>query len=139
MENIKSFRDRFDIPVTDKEIEQLPYVRPAEDSPEIQYLKNTRKNLGGFIPRRRQHDESLKLADSKIFSSILKGSGERQVSTTTHCVRAINNLIKDKNLGERVVPIVPTKLAHLVWKGCLNKLAFTLLRGKSMNLKMLIK
>ena len=122
LENIKSFRDRFDIPVTDKEIEQLPYVRPAEDSPEIQYLKNTRKNLGGFIPRRRQHDESLKLADSKIFSSILKGSGERQVSTTTHCVRAINNLIKDKNLGERVVPIVPDEARTFGMEGMFKQI-----------------
>jgi pyruvate dehydrogenase E1 component len=61
MDNIKSFRDKFNIPVTDDEIESIPYVRPAEDSPEIQYLKKTRESLGGPIPRRRNTSKILPL------------------------------------------------------------------------------
>jgi pyruvate dehydrogenase E1 component len=107
MENIKSFRDRFDIPVPDSEIENLPYVRPPEDSPEIQYLKNTRKKLGGFIPRRRTSSEILKMPNSKIFDKSFESSGERQISTTMAIVRIITDLLKDDNIGERIVPIVP--------------------------------
>ena len=107
MENIKSFRDRFDIPVPDSEIENLPYVRPPEDSPEIQYLKNTRKKLGGFIPRRRTSSEILKMPNNKIFDKSFESSGERQISTTMAVVRIITDLLKDDNVGERIVPIVP--------------------------------
>ena len=107
MENIKSFRDRFDIPVPDSEIENLPYVRPPEDSPEIQYLKNTRKKLGGFIPRRRTLSEILKMPNNKIFDKSFESSGERQISTTMAVVRIITDLLKDDNIGERIVPIVP--------------------------------
>mgnify|MGYP001380215102 FL=1 len=107
MENIKSFRDRFDIPVSDSEIENLPYVRPPEDSPEIQYLKNTRKKLGGFIPRRRTSSEILKMPNNKIFDKSFESSGERQISTTMAVVRIITDLLKDDNVGERIVPIVP--------------------------------
>ena len=107
MENIKSFRDRFDIPVSDSEIEDLPYVRPPEDSPEIQYLKNTRKKLGGFIPRRRTSSEKLKMPNSKVFEKSYDSSGERQISTTMAIVRIITDLLKDSNIGERIVPIVP--------------------------------
>ena len=107
MENIKSFRDRFDIPVPDSEIENLPYVRPPEDSPEIQYLKNTRKKLGGFIPRRRTSSEILKMPNNKIFDKSFESSGERQISTTMAVVRIITDLLKDDNIGERIVPIVP--------------------------------
>mgnify|MGYP001338263507 FL=1 len=107
MENIKSFRDRFDIPVPDSEIENLPYVRPPEDSPEIQYLKNTRKKLGGFIPRRRTSSEILQMPNNKIFDKSFESSGERQISTTMAVVRIITDLLKDDNIGERIVPIVP--------------------------------
>tara|TARA_B100001094_G_scaffold332872_1_gene407010 strand:+ start:1012 stop:3648 length:2637 start_codon:yes stop_codon:yes gene_type:complete len=107
MENIKSFRDRFDIPISDSEIENLPYVRPPEDSPEIQYLKNTRKKLGGFIPRRRTSSEILKMPNNKIFDKSFESSGERQISTTMAVVRIITDLLKDDNVGERIVPIVP--------------------------------
>jgi len=107
MENIKSFRDRFDIPVSDAEIEKLPYVRPPENSPEIQYLKNTRKNLGGFIPRRRTLSEKLKMPEDKIFKKLYESTGDRKISTTMAIVRIITDLLKDSDIGKRVVPIVP--------------------------------
>ena len=107
MENIKSFRDRFDIPVSDLEIEKLPYVRPPEDSPEIQYLKNTRKKLGGFIPRRRTLSDKLTMPEDKIFKKLYESTGDRKISTTMAIVRIITDLLKDSGIGERIVPIVP--------------------------------
>jgi len=107
MDNIKSFRDKFNIPVSDSEIEKLPYVRPPEDSPEIQYLKKTREGLGGFIPRRRTTSEVLKMPDNKIFEKLYESSGDRKISTTMAIVRIITELLKDSGVGERIVPIVP--------------------------------
>ncbi|MDC3086886.1 pyruvate dehydrogenase (acetyl-transferring), homodimeric type [Gammaproteobacteria bacterium] len=107
MDNIKSFRDKFNIPVADSEIEKLPYVRPPEDSPEIQYLKKTRQDLGGFIPRRRTTSEVLKMPDNKIFKKLYESSGDRKISTTMAIVRIITDLLKDSEVGERIVPIVP--------------------------------
>ena len=107
MDNIKSFRDKFNIPVADSEIEKLPYVRPPEDSPEIQYLKKTREDLGGFIPRRRTTSEVLKMPDNKIFKKLYESSGDRKISTTMAIVRIITDLLKDSEVGERIVPIVP--------------------------------
>ncbi len=107
MENIKSFRDRFDIPVSDLEIEKLPYVRPPEDSPEIQYLKNTRKKLGGFIPRRRTLSDKLTMPEDEIFKKLYESTGDRKISTTMAIVKIITDLLKDSGIGERIVPIVP--------------------------------
>ncbi len=107
MENIKSFRDRFDIPVSDSDIEDLPYVRPSEDSPEIQYLKQTREKLGGFIPRRRTISEKLPMPNNQVFKKLYESSGNRKISTTMALVRIITDLLKDKDIGNRIVPIVP--------------------------------
>ena len=107
LENIKSFRDTFDIPVNDSEIEKLPYVRPAADSPEIQYLNKTRESLGGPIPRRRNKSKVLNNPNDKVFSKLYESSKDRKVSTTMAAVRIITELLKDKDIGERIVPIVP--------------------------------
>ena len=107
IDNIKSFRDKFNIPVTDSEIEKLPYVRPPADSPEIQYLKKTRENLGGFIPRRRTKSEVLGMPDNKVFEKLYESSGDRKISTTMAIVRIITDLLKDSEVGNRIVPIVP--------------------------------
>ena len=107
MENIKSFRDKFSIPVSDDEIESIPYVRPAEDSPEIQYLKKTRQGLGGSIPRRRNTSKVLSSPNDSAFSKLYEGTGERKISTTMAAVRVLTDLLKDKEIGKRIVPIVP--------------------------------
>jgi pyruvate dehydrogenase E1 component len=107
LDNIKSFSDKFNIPVSDSEIEDLPYVRPADDSPEIQYLKKTRKALGGSIPKRRAISKPLPSPKSDIFNSFDNGSGERKISTTMAAVKVVTDLLKDKSIGERIVPIVP--------------------------------
>ena len=107
MDNIKSFRDKFNIPVTDDEIESIPYVRPADDSPEIQYLKKTRESLGGPIPRRRNTSKILPLPNESAFVKLYEGTGERKISTTMAAVRVLTDLLKDKEIGKRIVPIVP--------------------------------
>ena len=122
LDNIKSFRDRFDIPVSDEDIEELPYVRPKEDSPEIKYLKETREKLGGPVPKRRALTETLELKNKDAFKVLHEGSGDRKVSTTTNCVRIINNLIKDKSLGERVVPIVPDEARTFGMEGMFKQI-----------------
>ena len=107
LDNIKAFRDKFSIPVSDDDIENIPYVRPPNDSPEIQYLKKTREALGGPIPRRRNVSEALVLPDDKAFLKLHEGTEERKISTTMATVRIITDLLKDKKIGERIVPIVP--------------------------------
>jgi len=107
MDNIKAFRDKFNIPVTDDEIESIPYVRPADDSPEIQYLKKTRDGLGGPIPRRRNISEVLPSPNDLPFTKLYEGTGERKISTTMAAVRVLTDLLKDQDIGKRIVPIVP--------------------------------
>ena len=108
VESIKHYRDRFNIPVSDEDIADLPYYKFPEDSEEFKYMKARREALGGSLPaRREQAEESLEIPALKIFDPILKGSGERQVSSTMTFVRVLNSLLKDKKIGKRIVPIIP--------------------------------
>ena len=122
MENIKSFRDRFDIPVSDSDIEDLPYVRPSEDSPEIQYLKQTREKLGGFIPRRRTISEKLPMPNNQVFKKLYESSGNRKISTTMALVRLLTNLLRDKNVAPRLVPIIPDEARTFGMEGFFQKI-----------------
>ena len=108
VDSLKKFRDRFNIPVADENIADLPYFKFAEDSEEYQYMKARREALGGSLPQRRvQAEEQLEIPELKAFDAILKGSGEREVSSTMTFVRVLNVLLKDKKIGKRVVPIIP--------------------------------
>ena len=108
VESIKKFRDRFNIPIEDDKIADLPYYRFPEDSEELKYLKERREALGGYLPaRREQAEEQLEVPELKAFDAILKGSGDRQVSSTMTFVRVLNALLKDKKIGKRIVPIIP--------------------------------
>ena len=107
LDELKYFRDRFGIPLSDKEVEAVPYYRPAEDSPEIKYLKSKRDQLGGYVPTRFESKESLKIPPLSTFKAQLEGSGDRAVSTTMSFVRLLSTLSRNKEIGERVVPIVP--------------------------------
>ena len=122
IENIKAFRDNFDIPVNDDEIESLPYVRPPENSPEITYMKKTREKLGGFIPRRRNKIKKLKMPDDKHFEPLIKGMGDRKISTTMATVRLMTSLLKDSNIGERIVPIVPDEARTFGMEGLFKQI-----------------
>jgi pyruvate dehydrogenase E1 component len=104
---LREFRDRFHIPVSDEEISRLPFFRPAEDSPEMQYLKAHRKSLGGFLPQRRTQAPRLTVPPLEAFKSLLDGSEGREISTTMVFVRILTQLLKDRNIGSHVVPIVP--------------------------------
>ena len=106
--NLMQFRDRFDIPISDEQVEKFSYYRPEEDSAEIKYLKEKRANLGGYVPQRREKfSTKLEIPALEAFDSILKGSGDREISTTMALVRVLNVLLKDKNIGKNIVPIVP--------------------------------
>ncbi len=106
--SLRQFRDRFNIPVSDEELETLPYYRPADDSPEMKYMKERRDELGGAVPQRRERfTEKLEIPALEKFDAVLKGSGDREISTTMAFVRVLNALIKDKKIGKRIVPIVP--------------------------------
>ncbi len=107
-ESIREFRDRFNIPVADDQLDALPYYTPPDDSPEMQYLHERRKALGGYLPhRRRKADESLPVPPLSAFKSVLEPTAEgREISTTQAFVRVLTQLLRDKTLGPRVVPIV---------------------------------
>jgi len=106
-EALKAFRDRFNIPVSDEEIERLPFTRPAEDSPEMAYLHERRKVLGGYLPVRRVKAERLAVPPLEAFQNMLAGTEGREISTTMAFVRILTALLKDKSIGKHVVPIVP--------------------------------
>lgn len=109
-EAIRTFRDRFNIPVTDKQLEeasQIPFYHPGEDSPEVQYLKARRAALGGYLPqRRRKASESFETPKLEAFDRLLKSSGDREISTTMAFVQGLNIALRDKQVGPRLVPIV---------------------------------
>ena len=106
-EALKAFRDRFHIPVSDENIANLPYARPAEDSEELKYMRERRAQLGGFLPQRRDDAEPLVVPPLEAFEALLEGSGDREISTTMALVRIITTLLKDKNIGKQIVPIIP--------------------------------
>jgi len=103
------FRDRFNVPLTDEEVETLKLIKLDEQSPEMQYLRERRKALGGYLPHRRtKSDENLKVPELSAFKAQLEATGEgREISTTMAFVRILNTLLRDKVIGKRVVPIVP--------------------------------
>jgi pyruvate dehydrogenase E1 component len=104
---LKAFRDRFGINVPDDRIGELPYLRLHEDAPEMRYLRQRREALGGYLPARRTKSQSLEVPPLSAFDNQLKGTGEREISTTMAFVRVLATLLRDKKIGNRVVPIVP--------------------------------
>ena len=105
---IREFRDRFNIPIPDDQLEKLPYFKPADDSPEMQYLHERREALGGFLPKRRiKADEHLPAPELSVFKAVTDPTAEgREISTTQGFVRILNQILRDKTLGPRVVPIL---------------------------------
>ncbi|ACY32993.1 pyruvate dehydrogenase E1 component [Comamonas testosteroni] len=107
-EDIKAFRDRFNIPIPDSQIADIPFYKPADDTPEMKYLHERRKALGGYLPHRRQQaDEQFTAPALDTFKAILEPTPEgREISTTQAYVRFLTQLLRDKNIGPRVVPIL---------------------------------
>jgi pyruvate dehydrogenase E1 component len=104
---LREFRARFNIPISDEEIAETPFYRPAASSPEIKYLLARRKALGGFVPRREVKVEPLTVPRLEAFADLLKGSGRNEVSTTMAFVRLLSMLLRHDQVGRRIVPIIP--------------------------------
>ncbi|HZY06062.1 MAG TPA: pyruvate dehydrogenase (acetyl-transferring), homodimeric type [Anaeromyxobacteraceae bacterium] len=107
LEALRAFRDRFQIPVPDDELEEIPFIRLPEGSKELEYLKARRRELGGDRPRRRRRSYPLEVPPLGAFERLLKSSEDREISTTMALVQIIQILARDKAIGKRVVPIVP--------------------------------
>lgn len=111
LEDLKGFRDSLQIPISDAQLEDNPYLppyyHPGEDDPAIQYLRERRSKLGGAVPDRRHASSALKLPEEKAYSAAKKGSGKQEIATTMAFVRILKDLMRDKEFGKHVVPIIP--------------------------------
>ena len=121
LEALRKFRDRFNIPVSDEQLPNLPFVRPAEDSQEMKYLRE-RGAAMGTLPARTQGNEALQIPDLSAFDILLKSSEEREFSTTMAFVRMLGVLLKDKNIGKQIVPIVPDESRTFGMEGMFRQL-----------------
>lgn len=131
VDSIKQFRDRFNIPVADADIPNLPYFKFDEDSAEYKYMKERREALGGSLPQRReQAEEQLEMPPLSIFDAILKGSGDREVSSTMTFVRVLNALLKDKKIGKRIVPIIPDEARTFGMEGLFRQVGIYASEGQ---------
>lgn len=131
VEAIKHFRDRFNIPIKDEDLASVPYYSFPEDSEEYKYLKARREKLGGFMPvRRANSDVELQTPSLKAFESVLKGSGDREISTTMAFVRVLNTLLKDKKIGQRVVPIIPDEARTFGMEGLFRQVGIYAHQGQ---------
>ena len=122
IEQLRAFRDRFSIPISDEKITEIPFYRPAEDSPEMQYLRKQREALGGYLPARTSDFEPLNIPDLSAFSAITASSGERELSTTMAFVRILSVLLKDKALSHRIVPIIPDECRTFGMEGLFRQI-----------------
>lgn len=120
--SLKAFRDRFGVPISDKDLKDVPFYRPPEDSPEMRYMRERRAQLGGQLPARRSKAYSLPVPGRTAYASQLKSSGKREISTTMAFVRILSALVKDKEIGQRVVPIVPDEARTFGMEGMFRQL-----------------
>ncbi len=119
---LRRFRDRFNIPIPDEQIAELPYYRPADDSPEIRYLKERRAALGGSLPARRREAPPVQVPSLEAFAAQVAGTEGREVSTTMAFVRMLTSLCRDKNIGSLVVPIVPDEARTFGMEGLFRQI-----------------
>ncbi len=119
---LKAFRDRFNIPITDDEISAAPFYRPPDDSPEIQYMHERRAALGGSLPQRRCDAPALETPELEDFEAQLKGSGDREISTTMAFVRILTTLTRNKAIGKNIVPIIPDEARTFGMEGLFRQL-----------------
>ena len=121
--SLQKFRDRFDIPLNDEQIKTIPYYRPPEDAPEVRYMKKRREALGGYLPQRCSATEALQIPSLADFAEQqFQGSGKRQISSTMCFVRLLSRLVRDKQIGARIVPIVPDEARTFGMEGMFKQL-----------------
>jgi len=128
--SIRSFRDRFKIPVPDDDLAELPYYHPGEDSQEIKYMKERRDALGGFLPQRRAQTTPLNVPELDAFETLLKDTGEREISTTMTYVRALAIMLRDKNIAKHIVPIVADEARTFGMEGMFRQLGIYSSKGQ---------
>jgi pyruvate dehydrogenase E1 component len=119
---LKAFRDRFNIPISDDVIADTPFYRPPEDSPEIRYMHERREALGGYLPARRTEAPAPEIPPLSSFDVLLRGSEERELSTTMAFVRLLSALIRDKSIGNLIVPIVPDEARTFGMEGLFRQI-----------------
>ena len=122
IESLKKFRSRFDLPITDKEVEELKFYKPDPDSPEMTYMRERREALGGSLPQRRTKGNQLTVPKLDSFSNLLTSTGERKISTTMAFVRMLTSMVKDKEIGKYIVPIVPDEARTFGMEGMFRQL-----------------
>ena len=116
------YRDRFDVPLTDKQVKNVEYYRPSENSLEIKYLKQCRLKLGGNLPERSSFAKSIKTPSEDIFKAMKESSGSKEMSTTMVLVRMLTSLLRDKNVAPRLVPIIPDEARTFGMEGFFQKI-----------------
>ena len=121
-EDLLYYRDRFNVPLTDKQVKNIEYYKPDENSDEIKYLKERRRQLGGYIPERSSLSKPIKAPPKDIFESFMKSTGDKEMSTTMALVRMLTNLLRDKNVAPRLVPIIPDEARTFGMEGFFRKI-----------------
>ncbi len=121
-DQLKEFRDRFKLPISDEAVENLNYYKPAEDSQEMQYFKAQRQKLGGSMPARRSQAAPLEIPSLDTFKALLESTGEREMSTTMAIVRIMSTLARDKQIGKNIVPIVPDEARTFGMEGMFRQI-----------------
>ncbi len=116
------YRDRFDVPLTDKQVQNIEYYKPDQNSPEIKYIKERRIQLGGFIPERTTYAKPIKAPPKNIFDNMKESTGDKEMSTTMALVRMLTNLLRDKNVAPRLVPIIPDEARTFGMEGFFQKI-----------------
>ncbi len=129
-DSIREFRDRFDVPVTNDEITEMPYYHPGEDSPEVKYMQERRAVLGGYLPQRQVLSNPLDVPPLEAFESLLKDTGERQISTTMVFVRFLATMLRDKNIARHIVPIVADEARTFGMEGMFRQLGIYSSKGQ---------
>ncbi|MDE0925769.1 MAG: pyruvate dehydrogenase (acetyl-transferring), homodimeric type [Methylophilaceae bacterium] len=122
IESLKKFRDRFDLPLTDEQVENLSYYKPDADSPEMKYMAKRNAAMGGHVPARRRKGNELTVPKLAAFESTMKATGDREISTTMAFVRILSTLLRDKEVGKYVVPIVPDEARTFGMEGMFRQL-----------------
>jgi pyruvate dehydrogenase E1 component len=130
LDALRAFRDRFNIPIADKDLDTVPFYRPAADSEELEYLHERRKALGGYLPSRRKLGPSLPVPALELFKTQLEGTGEREISTTMAFVRMLTALTRDKQIGKHIVPIVPDEARTFGMEGMFRQIGIYASKGQ---------
>jgi pyruvate dehydrogenase E1 component len=127
---LKEFRDRFNIPISDKDIKKIPYYKPTKKSKEHEYLHERRKALGGYLPQRITKSKNIKTPSLHTFQNQLAGTGDREASTTMAFIRILTSLARDKQIGKHIVPIVPDEARTFGMEGMFRQVGIYSSKGQ---------